>query len=226
MVFKSELLSGIPGLCHGFGSRDEPISKEMAHIWSESLPRWKQVHGTACTEVDSAQQNCGEVDALFTFKTGLPIAVVTADCVPILLAKKSAKKLDGAVAAVHAGWRGTLAGIVRVLGDALIARGEVLSEWVAAVGPSIGPCCYEVSEELAQNFKRVFDPRFGSLAVPCYRTLDLPAMNEAELRSIGIGEVELIRACTRCSGSPGNEIFHSFRREGGGTRQYSMIMTQ
>lgn len=223
MVFKSELLSRIPGLCHGFGTREEPISKEIAQIWSQSLPRWKQVHGVACAHVELAQQDCGEVDALYTFKLGLPIAVMTADCVPILLAKR----LGGAVAAVHAGWRGTQAGIVRALGNALVARGESLSDWVAAVGPSIGPCCYEVSEELADDFKRIFDPRFGSLAVPRYRTLDLPAINEAELRAMGIGEVELIRACTRCCEAGRNdEVFHSFRREGGGTRQYSMIMAQ
>lgn len=219
MVLKSKLLSNIPGVIHGFGTRAEPISKEITGSWSSLAPKWKQVHGVTCAEVNSPQQECGEVDALFTFSPGLPIAVVTADCVPILLARRT----GGAVAAVHAGWRGSRNRILTELWKSLSSRGESPSEWVASIGPAIGPCCYEVSEELALDFAKAFDPIFGTLAVPRYRTLDLPALNQAELLAIGLFEVELLRACTRCSGIPGDENYHSFRREGGGKRQYSMI---
>lgn len=221
MVFKSDLLAKVPGLSHGFGTRDEPIPNGMMEEWKFSAPRWKQVHGVECAEVLVSHQDCGEVDALLTRKSGLPIAVVTADCVPILLARRS----GGAIAAVHAGWRGTLARITRIVWQKLALLGEVPSEWVAAIGPAIGPCCYEVSEELAEEFSRKFDPSFGaSLAVPRYRTLDLPAIHQADLLSMGFHQVDLMRACTRCAVDSEKPIFHSYRREGGGTRQFSMLL--
>lgn len=111
---------------------------------------------------------------------------------------------------------GTRSRILRELWRVLLSRGESPSEWVASIGPAIGPCCYEVSEDLAADFAQAF-------AIPRNRTLDLPALNQAELLDIGVSEVELLRACTRCSGIPGDETYHSFRREGGGKRQYSYI---
>jgi copper oxidase (laccase) domain-containing protein len=118
------------------------------------------------------------------FAAGLPIAVTSADCVPVLAARRDGR----AVAALHAGWRGTLAGAAGSSCARSPARGEDPAQWIAAIGPAIGPCCYEVSEELAAEF--------GS---PQTRMLDLPALNAAQLRAAGIGEVELLRACTRCS---------------------------
>jgi YfiH family protein len=218
MILTSQLLSVIPGVRHGFGTRGENIPDAMVLEWTRSAPHWKQVHGVACAEVIAPAQECGEVDALYTLQPKVPIAVVTADCVPILLARIS----GGAVAAVHAGWRGTRAGIVRELWKKLSFLGERPSDWVAAVGPAIGPCCYEVSEELAEDFLKTF----GAPAVPRHRILDLPGINRTELLSLGLREVEVLRNCTRCSlasdGVP-EPLFHSYRREGGGTRQYSMI---
>ncbi len=213
-AIQSSLLSKVPGLVHGFGTREEPVFHELLPAWNALKPSWKQVHKADVAHVLAANENCGEVDALWTREAGLPIAVVTADCVPILLAKKDGK----AIAAVHAGWRGTRAHILSVLWEKLRAHGEWPSEWVAAVGPAIGPCCYEVSEEIAQDFENEFSSFGEKLAVPRHRILDLPAINAKELEQIGMSEVELLRHCTRC-----NEAFHSYRREGGGTRQYSMI---
>ncbi len=150
---------------------------------------------------------------------GVPIGIVTADCVPILMARRS----GGAVAAIHAGWRGTRARILNVLWERLKQDGENPRDWCAAIGPAIGPCCYEVSEDLAQAFSSEFSWVGKNIAVPRERILDLPAINAAELREIGLEQVDLIRACTRCSGNPAHPDFHSYRREGGGTRQYSLI---
>lgn len=220
MHLKSELLSGVPGVTHGFGSRDENIPAPLAREWGRKRPVWKQVHGVAIAEVVEPGQSCGEVDALWTRGPGLPLAVVSADCVPVLLARRR----GGAVAAVHAGWRGTRARIVRRLLECLAARGESPGDWSAAIGPAIGPCCYEVSEDLAREFAAEFADFSG--AVPGHRRLDLPAINAAELRAGGLRDVELIRACTRCSAdSSGRPLYHSYRREGGGTRQFSMIGT-
>lgn len=213
---QSQLLSKIPGIVHGFGTADEPVLAELLPAWNALKPKWSQVHKADVAHVTYAHQNCGEVDAFWTSEPGLPVAVVTADCVPILLARKDGK----AVAAVHAGWRGTRAHILSVLWEKLRAKGEWPSEWVAAVGPAIGPCCYEVSEEIAQDFAQEFESFGEKLAVPRHRILDLPAINAKELERIGVAEVDLLRHCTRCG-----EGFHSYRREGAGTRQYSMIMT-
>jgi YfiH family protein len=208
------------GITHAFGTRAEEIPETFAERWPLHKPRWKQVHGVALAEVRGPGAPCGEVDALWTRAPGQPIAVVTADCVPVLLARRD----GGVVAAVHAGWRGTRARILRELWVTLASAGESPSDWIAAVGPSIGPCCYEVSEELARDFVSHFGDHPAELVSPRHRILDLPALNAAELRAIGLGEVELLRACTRCTHeSSGEFAFHSYRREGGRTRQYSMI---
>lgn len=219
---QSPMLSGIPGILHGFGTRANPVPAPLLEHWSRARPAWKQVHGTGSAEVRAPGERCGEVDALFSFKPLAPVGVVTADCVPVLLARR-----DGAaVAAIHAGWRGTRARILPALFRRLASEhGEEASHWVAAIGPSIGPCCYEVSEELAEEFASEFRSLGAGLAVPRQRYLDLPAINEAELRRLGIGEVQVLRACTRCGlTASGEPRFHSYRREGGGTRQYSIIV--
>jgi hypothetical protein len=93
------LLSSISGITHGFGSKDEPIPAHLADVWQHARPSWKQVHGNAIADVTPQQLICGEVDGLITRTRGQPIGVITADCTPILLAKR-----DGsAVAALHAG---------------------------------------------------------------------------------------------------------------------------
>jgi YfiH family protein len=212
---QSSLLSQVHGIVHGFGTREEPIPRTvLAQGWEKVRPQWKQVHGVAIAQVSVAGQLCGEVDALWTRSAELPIAVFTADCVPVLLARKDGQM----VAAVHAGWRGTRAHILRALWKDLSAQGESPSEWVAAIGPAIGPCCYEVSEEIASDFEREFSGLGEKVAVPRHRILDLPEINSRELSQIGVGKVEILRFCTRC-----DEGFHSYRREGGGTRQYSAI---
>jgi len=217
MHLKSKLLEKVSGIVHGFGTLEEPLPEPFSATWEALKPRWKQVHGACFSEVKSSGQECGDVDALFTRTASIPIAVVTADCVPVLMAHRSGE----AVAAIHAGWRGTRAHILRALWDQLSSQGEKPQDWVAAIGPSIGPCCYEVSEELANDFAQEFAAFGKDLAVPRHRILDLPAINAMELKKIGFFDVDLIRACTRCSTTP---LFHSYRREGRGTRQWSAIV--
>ena len=215
---KSQLLTTIPGIAHGFGTRLEELPAEFQAAWTEKKAIWKQTHGVSCARIESPGQLCGDADALYSRAQDIPVAVMTADCVPVLLAKK-----DGSyVAAIHAGWRGTRAHILSELWKKLEKEGEKAENWAAAIGPSIGPCCYEVSEELAEDFLK----EFGALAVPTHRHLDLPAINQAELHKIGIQEVDLLRACTKCTMQDGDFRFHSYRREGGGTRQWSVISRQ
>lgn len=104
-----------------------------------------QVHGAAVVEA-SEPGNLGEADAMVTTQPGLPLAVGTADCVPVII------EGPGAVAVVHAGWRGVVAGVVRAGIDAMIAAGAQPER--AAIGPAIGECCFEVGPEVADQLAR------------------------------------------------------------------------
>jgi YfiH family protein len=212
-ALRSKLLTAA-GVIHAFGTLAESIPPPFTERWQAERPKLKQVHGVAIAELTATAQACGDADGCFTFARGVPAGIMTADCVPLLFARRD----GGAVAAVHAGWRGTRAGIAPELWKLLSGRGERAADWVAAVGPTIGPCCYEVSEELATDFAQAFAEFPG--AVPAARRLDLPAINAWVLGRLGI-EAEILRACTRCTDGP---AFHSYRREGGGTRQFSIAM--
>ena len=217
-IILSPMLLEIPGLMHGFGTRMTPRPLEHLPGWSDTQrPEWKQVHGIASAFVISDRQTCGEVDALWTRTQGRTLAVVTADCVPILLARKD----GGASATVHAGWRGTLARILEHLGATLRSHGENLEDWSAAIGPCAHPCCYEVSEDLS----RQFSDSFGSVCAPSRRRIDLVTANRIQLATLGITSIDTSPTrCTICSRTPTGALrFNSYRRDGSGGRQLSMI---
>ncbi len=109
-------------------------------------PEWAtlhQVHGTTVVEAKSPGE-LGEGDAIFTRVTGLPVAVFTADCAGVVM------KGDGIVGVAHAGWRGLAAGVISALRTAMDEAGSPAK--VAAIGPAIGSCCFEVGEEVADRF--------------------------------------------------------------------------
>jgi YfiH family protein len=139
-----------------------------------------------------------EGDGLWTDEPGLPIAALAADCVPIALARTNGDA--PAVGVLHAGWRGLLAGIAASGVAALGGR-----RLVAAVGPAIGPCCYEVGEDVADLFRA----RFGA-GVLRGGNLDLWASAELALREAGVAEVERFDLCTACRA----DLFFSHRRTG------------
>lgn len=178
-----------------------------------SLPRWNQTHGTRIVHVQTQDQECGDCDALWTDVPGITVAVRTADCVPILIARD-----DGAVvAAVHAGWRGTIARIAALTLDALRTQGQDPARFRAVIGPSIGPCCYEVSPDLLERFA---DAGWSDAVDLTSRRLDLWAVNAAQLRAAGIGSVECQRICTYCNTVP---RYASFRRDATQVRQWSWV---
>jgi YfiH family protein len=148
-----------------------------------------------------------QADGLWTDEPGLPILALTADCLPIALARIGRGRR--AVAVLHAGWRGLLGGIVeagvRALGD---------GELVAAIGPGIGPCCYEVGEDVAAPFRE----RFGHDVVRGGR-LDLWTSAERALREAGIERVDRFDRCTACE----PDTFFSHRRDAGRTGRQGVI---
>ncbi len=132
-------------------------------------------------------------DALWSDEPGVPMLALGADCVPIAIASTDGKAV---LAVVHAGWRGLAGGVIAAAAAALGAPAMA-----AVVGPSIGPCCYEVGPEVSNRF----DPDLTS-----GRMLDLWTATERELRRAGVDSVERLDLCTCCH----PELFFSYRRSG------------
>lgn len=235
-----------PGHAHAFvvrGQRQEPllepgpIRREQiclaAGIGATPLYLAKQVHGAtpldapfpAGTGTDRVPP---EADALVSRRPGCAVAVATADCLPILLATAGFP-----CAAVHAGWRGLLAGVIGAAIESVRAQPETArSEHTVpgvspadpgaapppievAIGPAIGPCCFEVGEEVAGLFLATFSGRATGLVRPGRpgkSFVDLGAAALALLGEAGIpaSSVHSAALCTRCGG----ERFESYRRDG------------
>jgi polyphenol oxidase len=165
-----------------------------------------QVHSTRVLRAEPAVR--GEhADGLWTDEPELPILAMSADCLPIALARVGAD--EPAVAVLHAGWRGLLEGIVAA-GAATLGTGPL----AASIGPGIGPCCYEVGEEVAAPFRE----RFGDDVVRESR-LDLWTSAERALRTAGVARIDRLDRCTACE----PETFFSHRRDAGRTGRQGVI---
>jgi len=181
-----------------------------------SLPQvLRQVHGATITGPDPARELAPPADAAIALRggSGVPApAVRTADCVPILLAD-----VEGcAVAAVHAGWRGTEQGVARACVARLEQAGIEPARLRAAIGPAAGPCCYEVGRDVLERVAAACGAPPRELGRPGRRAasvhLDLARANELQLRGAGLpaAGIERCGLCTICSA----ELFFSYRREG------------
>lgn len=185
---------------HGFGTR-------LSDAWNQQQPiaTLKQVHSGVCLRTESGEGRVGEGDALITDVVGAKVGVRTADCVPILLADPRTR----AVAAIHAGWRGT---VQRIAAKAVAEMTAKFStnprEVVAAIGPAIGPCCYEVGAEVAALFRDWFPERRDLGGVS---HLDLAEANRRQLMAADVApeRIWVAGVCTCCSG----DEFFSWRRE-------------
>jgi len=214
-MWKTSHLLSRAGVPHGFGAADQgdfrdarlPPGIAVAH----------QVHGCEIAKPAVAGRLALEADALLA-DASLGVGVVTADCVPILLADPEAQK----AAAVHAGWRGTLKGIVRHAVQALVLEGADHRRLLVAIGPCIRPCCYQVSADLLSDFVQAFGPgvqRPGS-------RLDLALANREHITSLGIPEanVDDLGECTRCARKGDMYAYFSHRRSGDAAgRQLSWV---
>lgn len=191
-IYRVHELEAFPWLVHGFGTRRADIPGLFAN-----LATLKQIHSATCLFADGRAGLIGEGDALLENEPGMVVAVKTADCLPILLVDERRR----AVAAVHAGWRGTVAGIARRAIEAMHARfGTDAADLHAAIGPGIGECCFEVGPEVAAEFGRA-----GKVH------LDLAAENQLQLLQAGVtaGRIYASNLCTKCL----SDDFHSFRRD-------------
>ena len=170
-----------------------------------------QVHGARVTRATSRGivepgtvfERC---DGLWSDEQGQAMVLLTADCLPIVLVRT-----DGtpALAVLHAGWKGLLGGIVPT-GVEAIGGGRI----AAAIGPGIGPCCYEVREDVATPFRSAFGDD-----VVRGRTLDLATAAERALRAAGCESVERFDECTSCR----RDLFFSHRRDRGRTGRQGVV---
>lgn len=224
---------------HGFTSRQLALraGESGSERWAQAaasvgcavprVGRVRQVHGAVVRVVRAAtlDEPVPDADAAITATPGLAVTVVAADCVPILLADPA----TGAVAAIHAGWRGTCA---RVAGETVAALrrefGVDPSRLVAAIGPSIGACCYEVGDDLLRAFEAAGHSSidraewFARDAAGRLR-LDLWRANADQLVHAGLAPqaVHVGALCTRTH----VEVFESFRAEGERAGRMAAIVT-
>jgi hypothetical protein len=216
----------------GLGGRNNGIKQpddwnevaKMFGISPDRLVTLNQVHGDAIVIVDGQNyKNIRTVhaDALITDDPGIAIGVETADCVPMLLFDPKTP----VVAAVHAGWRSTVKKIVqKTLVKMKDEFGSDPTRMIAAIGPAIGPECYEVDEQVMGPVRQVF-PFWKEVATPLAAgrwSLDLVKANMMELAQAGLAKQNMhaLGFCTSCR----KDLFYSFRAEGKTGRILSVIM--
>jgi YfiH family protein len=260
----AESLAAIPWLVHGFSTRPggeshlggERVLNLGFTDWDErdrvkqnrdklrralggekmALVALRQIHSDAAHVFSAAPDEPPQGDAAISREPGLLLTVQTADCVPVLLADRKHR----VVAAVHAGWRGTLARVAaKALGRMRLEFGTKPEDVTAALGPAIGRCCYEVGPEVAQAFAGQFAPAadwfdgpFEQLALgeepnplpwltmmppghqppPPRVQLDLRAANRWQLEDAGVAprNIAVSTLCTACR----TDLLFSYRREG------------
>jgi YfiH family protein len=214
---------------HGWTTRSLGLGASHATGWERvadaagvavaDLVRLRQVHGSQVYRAESpAPTSLPEADIVVSRNPRVAVTVQAADCVPLLLADRA----TGEVAAGHAGWRGTAAGVAESAARAL--RGADPRTGTAAIGPSIGPCCYRVGEDVRAAFATRwreqshdwFVERDGALF------LDLWTANRDQLVAAGLDRARVFVSglCTACH----PDWFYSYRRDGPGTgRQAAYI---
>jgi hypothetical protein len=187
-----------------------------AGISAERIAAVSQVHGREVVQAGDGEPR--EADALWTEEAGAAVSVKTADCVPILLVDPEGRR----VAAVHSGWRGTELEVAAAAVEALSARGSSPHKLLAAIGPCIRLCCYEVSDALAQQFAGRFGPEVVASDGGAPH-LDLQRAVRATLVRAGlrVDRIDVLERCTACE----PEDFFSHRRDRGRTGRHLNFAT-
>jgi len=252
-IIRSPLLERFSGLTHAFTTRPggtsrppydslnlsaksgdaESSVKKNRQVLSDALSIGRdlfflnQVHGDNVVVAEDAgsQQEGHSADAVITGKPGIPLVILTADCLSILLFAPDNKSIG----AVHAGWRGTALNIAGKTVNRMASSFNINPAYVyAAMGPAIGPCCYEVDSVVYEQFRQkpsLWDK--GSLKADRGGErrwmLDLAAINRAQLVEAGVKPEHISHTpyCTFCN----ENLFYSYRRDGSlSGRQGSIIM--
>jgi YfiH family protein len=217
--------SACPGLVHGFEQREtrggtetrkESRDRVQAALREAGRVHFlQQVHGAIVLQAPWV--GTPEGDAALAVEPGLLLGIETADCLPVLIVDPERRTASAA----HAGWRGTAASVVSKTVEALTAAGSRPEDLLVALGPAIGPCCYEVGDELRSSFGPAADSFFkpGPRGRP---HLDVRALNVHQLRECGVpsDRIHSVDECTSCR----PDLYFSYRRDGPATgRMISFI---
>jgi YfiH family protein len=216
------------GFRHGFALRtvgaDAPRLAELVGV-ATPVYQVRQVHGGRAVAATGSLEDVAriEADAVVSAEATRPVGVRVADCVPVLVGDTG----TGVVAAIHAGWRGVVAGVVAAALDAVRARGGAMAgRAMAAIGPSIGACCFEVGCDVADAIAAACGDRavvrLATAAAGSDKAMvDLRRAVRAQLRTAGLADVDIddVPGCTRCD----TTAFYSYRREPGEGRQLAVI---
>ena len=212
-ILRSPALSSL-GLVAGFTTRalgsmaggglslhEQACNRRMLaeRLGFDRVVRVKQVHGDGVVDADTVGEPWPEADAMWTATPGLLLGVAAADCVPILIADPA-----GPIGAAHAGWQGTSKRIAVRLVAELARNGADPARLVAAIGPSIGPCCYVIDETRATVIRQRLGPDSGDVLFagrdgrPVF---DLWSANVQQLEQAGVRTVERCDVCTQSGGA-------------------------
>jgi polyphenol oxidase len=210
--------------CPGISSFAEPISPKAprvpfgpdavtvldgAGLAMARVGYARQVHGATAARAPAGGGFAGSVDILVTAQQGVPLAIFTADCLALILYDPTARVLGLA----HVGWRGTVRGATAAAVRAVVDLGARASSVRATIAPSIGPCCYEVGEQVTAELESAFGDRWQAWATPSRAgrvMLDLWTANETLLREAGVAPsaIENPRLCTACH----PDLLYSYRK--------------
>jgi len=219
-----------------FSSREGDVPARVIENWGRietaaALPPrgWallSQVHGARVERVAVGGPSCHhrrnhpEADGLATTEKGVVLGVLTADCLPLILAVPG----GGAVAVAHSGWRSTLEGVVpETVRELCAGTGAEPRELLAAIGPSIGICCLQVGGEVREAFHERWGAaharRIFKKSDPWH--LDLQTANLLQLREAGVrsSNVATVQLCTCCR----KDLFFSYRRDGRTGRMLNFV---
>jgi hypothetical protein len=212
------LLERIPGLAHGFTVKGSDPLEAIRLAAGRTLPlaTLKQVHGAAVRMLRADEPLWREEpgrpqgDALVTRRDDTAIGVATADCVSLLLCHPGSRTLG----AVHAGWRGTAAGVLAAAIEAFAAAGAPPEDITVGVGPAIGPCCFEVGDEVIEALRRT-DAGAGAFVRKGHprSRVDLVEANRRQALAYGIrpDRISTVGRCTVCE----PDLLESYRRSAG-----------
>lgn len=214
VLYQSSALSGYSNrLIHGFTGKPITLGGpnhtpevvqhgrqqlcQQFHLHAEAMNIPKQVHGTQARLNQSKTPE--EADAVIVTKLGIPALVQVADCVPLIL--YAPEQHVGAV--IHAGWRGTAQAISQAIAQTLIHDYHAdPKQMIAAIGPAIKSCCYEVSPEVAEQvgatIRGIPDATWQTPSPNQKPMIDLQQVNALQLQALGLAEIDILPHCTRC----------------------------
>lgn len=195
------------------GDRPDVVAENRRRVQAlvPAAPLWlRQVHGTRVVDADAAPEDEPAADAAVTATPGRPLAIMVADCLPVLVVESGGR----AVGVAHAGWRGLAGGVLENTLEALRRKCPDAVAWHAWIGPGIGPTAFEVGQDVMDAFahdgpqaRALFRPRPGR---PGKWLADLAGLAELRLRRAGVEAVHQSGLCTVSD----QERFFSYRRDG------------